>query len=377
MPKLTEIKIPNFLGGLFILFFIGWLATSCQSSTTSNNETADSLESWSLGPFVKVDSVNPVLEPGDLTFLCPILNEEVAWEAKDVFNPAAVVKDGKVNLLYRAEDFIGTNNGTSRIGLATSEDGLHFTKRPSPIFYPENDSLKPLEWDGGVEDPRVISTDDGRYFMTYTSYDGTTARLMYAISDDLISWDKYGRVLTGEFKDTWSKAGAMVAEQQGDQVIAKKINGSYWMYFGDTDLYMAVSQDLINWSPVLKDGKLKSVLAPRPGMFDSRLVEAGPFGLIRDEGILLLYNGMNLDEGGDPDLVSGAYSAGQALFSLDDPSQVIERSENYFLTPEKDYEIDGQINHVCFIEGMVPYKGNWFLYYGTADSKIAVAVCKL
>lgn len=377
MSKFTEIRIPDFLGGLFILFFNGWLATSCQSSTTSNNEIAESLESWSLGPFVKVDSVNPVLEPGDLTFLCPILNEEVAWEAKDVFNPAAVVKDGKINLLYRAEDFIGTNNGTSRIGLAISEDGLQFTKRPSPIFYPENDSLKPLEWDGGVEDPRVISTDDGRYFMTYTSYDGTTARLMYAISDDLISWDKYGRVLTGEFKDTWSKAGALIGELQGDEIVAKKINGNYWMYFGDTDLYMAVSQNLINWNPVLKDGKLKSVLAPRPGKFDSRLVEAGPFGLIRDEGILLLYNGMNLDEGGDPDLVSGAYSAGQALFSLDDPSQVIERSGNYFLTPEKDYEIDGQINHVCFIEGMVPYKGNWFLYYGTADSKIAVAVCKL
>ncbi|WP_158860316.1 glycoside hydrolase family 130 protein [Lunatibacter salilacus] len=377
MPKFTEIDTPGFLSGLIGLFVIAWLAISCQSSHTSNNETTEPLDSWSLGPFVKVDSINPVLEPGDLTFLCPILNEEVAWEAKDVFNPAAVVKDGKINLLYRAEDFIGTNNGTSRIGLAISEDGLQFTKRPSPIFYPENDSLKPLEWDGGVEDPRVISTDDGRYFMTYTSYDGTTARLMYAISDDLISWDKYGRVLTGEFKDSWSKAGAVVGEQQGDQVIAKKINGKYWMYFGDTDLYMAVSQDLINWRPVLENGRLKSVLAPRPGKFDSRLVEAGPFGLIRDEGILLLYNGMNLDEGGDPDLVSGAYSAGQALFSLDDPTQVIDRSENYFLTPEKDYEIDGQINHVCFIEGMVPYKGNWFLYYGTADSKIAVAICKL
>ena len=377
MSKLNQIETPGFLGGFTLLFLFVCFAPSCQSTQSSNKEVIDYTESWSLGPFVKVDSVNPVLEPGDLTFFCPILNEDVAWEAKDVFNPAAVVKDGKINLLYRAEDFIGKNNGTSRIGLATSVDGLQFEKLPTPIFYPENDSLKSLEWDGGVEDPRVISTDDGRYFMTYTSYDGETARLMYAISTDLLSWDKYGRVLTGDFEDTWSKAGALIGQQQGDQVIAKKINGNYWMYFGDTDLYMAVSQDLIHWNPVLESGKLKSVLAPRPGKFDSRLVEAGPFGLVRDDGILLLYNGMNLDEGGDPDLVSGAYSAGQALFSLDDPTQVIGRSESYFLTPEKDYEIDGQINHVCFIEGMVPYKGNWFLYYGTADSKIAVAVCKL
>lgn len=28
---------------------------------------------------------------------------------------------------------------------------------------------------------------------------------------------------------------------------------------------------------------------------------------------------------------------------------------------------------MCFLEGMVFFKGKWFLYYGTADSKIAVA----
>ena len=29
---------------------------------------------------------------------------------------------------------------------------------------------------------------------------------------------------------------------------------------------------------------------------------------------------------------------------------------------------------MCFLEGLVYFKGRWFLYYGTADSKIAVAV---
>jgi len=117
-------------------------------------------------------------------------------------------------------------------------------------------------------------------------------------------------------------------------------------------------------------------MQPRPGYFDSRLVESGPYALVREEGILLLYNGMNLDEGQelDPDLEPGAYSAGQALFAGDDPSRLIDRSETYFMTPEKPYEIEGQINLVCFIEGMVPFNGKWYLYYGTADSKIAVAV---
>jgi predicted GH43/DUF377 family glycosyl hydrolase len=48
--------------------------------------------------------------------------------------------------------------------------------------------------------------------------------------------------------------------------------------------------------------------------------------------------------------------------------------DTYFMTPDKPYETTGQVNQVCFIEGLVNYKGKWFLYYGTADSKIAVAV---
>ena len=48
--------------------------------------------------------------------------------------------------------------------------------------------------------------------------------------------------------------------------------------------------------------------------------------------------------------------------------------ETYFMKPDKPYEISGQVNHVCFVEGLVKFKNKWFLYYGTADSKIAVAV---
>jgi predicted GH43/DUF377 family glycosyl hydrolase len=146
------------------------------------------------------------------------------------------------------------------------------------------------------------------------------------------------------------------------------------MYFGDTDLFMATSNDLIHWQPLEEGGKLKSVLKPRPGYFDSRLVESGPFALITDDGILLLYNGMNLDgEGRDTQIASGAYCAGQALFDKSNPSELNERLEKNFLMPDKDYEITGQVNQVCFIEGMVNFKGNWLLYYGTADSRIAVA----
>ena len=350
--------------------------SACQPATKNNDVYSqnDSTSAWAILPFVKVDSVNPILVAGDNEFTCPILETMVKWEEKDVFNPAAVVRDGKVHLLYRAEDRIGKYAGTSRIGLATSEDGLHFTKRPLPVLYPDNDSLKVYEWEGGIEDPRVIEKDDGTYVLTYTAFDGKMARLLIATSTDLVHWKKHGLVLRGRYKDTWSKSGAIVGRQRGEKIVAEKINGKYWMYFGDTDLFMATSDDLISWQPVTEDGALKPVLRPREKYFDSRLVESGPYALLRDDGILLIYNSMNHDSVGDPGIPPGAYCAGQALFDKIDPTRLVGRLEQNFMRPEKPYEISGQINQVCFLEGMVPFKGRWFLYYGTADSKIAVAI---
>jgi predicted GH43/DUF377 family glycosyl hydrolase len=329
---------------------------------------------WALAPFVKADSVNPILSAGTSAFQCPIRGQTVLWDEKDVFNPAAVVKEGMVFLIFRAEDVIGRHAGTSRLGLATSIDGLHFTKEPAPIFFPDNDSMKVYEWEGGVEDPRIVESSDGRYIMTYTAYDGSFARLCLASSRDIRTWTKHGLVLRGDYTNTWSKSGAIVAKQVGERIVAEKVNGVYWMYFGDTDLFMATSTDLISWTPVEENGKLKSVLKPRPGYFDSRLVESGPYALVKEEGILLLYNGMNLDSGGDPHFKPGAYCAGQVLFDKNDPAWVIDRLERPFLIPDKPYEITGQVNQVCFIEGMVSFRDRWFLYYGTADSRIAVAV---
>ena len=109
--------------------------------------------SWVLGPFERDDEpVNPVLSPlSDSFFPCPVTGNSVAWEAKDVFNPSAVVDGGKVHLLYRAEDHVGPLAGTSRIGLASSVDGTSFQRRDAPVLFPANDSWKSIEWPGGLE----------------------------------------------------------------------------------------------------------------------------------------------------------------------------------------------------------------------------------
>ena len=366
----------------FLLICIALGVQNC--STQPDKETSESSGStnWEIGPFEKISSQNPVLLPIDSsTFFCPIRQENVFWESKDVFNPAALVRNDTLFLIYRAEDKVGIFAGTSRLGLAYSLDGSSFTRLPEPIFYPDNDEYKRYEWEGGAEDPRIVETEDGRYVLTYTSYDGEYARLCIAETTDLVEWKKHGPVFTkaydGRFLDHWSKAGAIICRKEGDKFIATRINDKYWMYWGDTDLFLASSDDLANWTPVLEeDGSVKSVLKPREKMFDSRLVESGPPAFITENGIVLLYNGMNLDTGGDQELPAGTYASGQALFDANDPSKLIDRTDTYFLYPDQEYEILGQIGNVCFIEGLVNYRGSWFLYYGTADSKIAVATAK-
>lgn len=336
-----------------------------------------------------MDSLNPILKPSpEAQFTDPVTGRIVHWEARNVLNPTAVVKDGKVYLLYRAQDA----SGTSRIGLAESEDGLHFRKVPAPVLFPDNDGMKQYEWSylkstgssqdckncfDGVEDPRVVAVDSGGYVMTYTSYDGKTARLSLATSKDLKTWTKQGLVLRDSaFRNTWSKSGAIVVQQTADGIVAAKINGSYWMYFGDTDLFMASSQNLVDWKPMTdpESGRLIAVLHPRPGYFDSRLVESGPFALEAGNQILLLYNSSNSSDLGDPSLPRFTYSAGQALFDIAEPYKLIDRKPTYLIHPDRDYEKTGEVNNVCFVEGLVSFNDRWFLYYGTADSRIAVAV---
>ncbi len=381
---------------MIVRSFAKWLITALafmvQSCTNEAGRESGS-ENWMLTGFEKIDSVNPCLTPGTGTFEDPILKRVISWENKDVFNPAAIVRNGKVYLLYRAEDTIGKYAGTSRIGLAESIDGIHFTRRPEPVLFPAEDEYKKYEWEGGCEDPRIVVNEEGRYFMTYTTYDGTTARLFVASSDDLVNWTKHGSVFknaaAGKFLNHWSKSGAVICRREGDQLVATKINGKYWMYWGDSNIYAASSDDLVNWTPIEETDPAKKqydstnhyeafkiVFAPRRGRFDSRLVESGPPAMLTDKGILFIYNSMNSDNYGDTSLPKGTYAAGQVLIDPKDPLTVLKRSENYFFKPDRPFELTGQVNNVCFLEGLVHFKDRWYLYYGTADSKIAVATRK-
>ncbi|WP_029164019.1 hypothetical protein [Anaerophaga thermohalophila] len=103
------------------------------------------------------------------------------------------------------------------------------------------------------------------------------------------------------------------------------------------------------------------------------MVEPGPPAVITDQGILLIYNSKNSPSFGDKNLEDGTYAAGQIIMDKDDPAKVLYRTDQWFISPDQPFEITGQVDNVCFVEGLVRFNGKWLLYYGTADSKIAVA----
>ena len=154
-----------------ILLFLA--IVSCQ---TPRNLVVDNFQKPKENPILQADSA--------FTFLEPITKQTVRWQKADVFNPAAIVKDNKVFMLYRCEDNPKAHLGgrTSRLGLAESTDGIHFKKNPTPVLYPDNDAFQEYDASGGCEDPRLVQTEEGLYVVAYTAWNTKIARLSIAFS---------------------------------------------------------------------------------------------------------------------------------------------------------------------------------------------------
>lgn len=277
---------------------------------------------WRIGPWTRPSIGNPVIAPNPgSTFLDPIGGAPVLWEALHTFNPAAVVHNGAIDVLYRAEDDTGAMQigmHTSRLGLAVSADGIHFTRRAAPVFYPADDSEKTREWPGGVEDPRIVEAEDGTYVLTYTQWNRETYSVGIATSPDLEHWTKHGSAFFaaegGKYANLRYKSAGIVTALRNGRLIAKRIRGRYWMYWGEGAIHLATSADLIHWIPVEgADSEPLEVLGPRPGRFDSSFPETGPPPALTRAGIVVIYNGKNAASGGDPNLPPNTYDGRRAM----------------------------------------------------------------
>ena len=313
-------------------------------------------------------SHNPILKPGTNP-----------WTAEAVLNPAAVSLGGRTHLVYRA---IGAD-GVSRLGYASSPDGIVFDKRfpypvfvaqkprnlpgharrYSPVLYPSGGS-----W-GGCEDPRMVCIE-GRVYVTFNMFDGWDYIRVAAISireEDFV---------TGQFWE-WDGPHILSKPQEIHKnwvLFPEKIGGKYAI------LHSVVPRISVAYRDSIEDIGLtepfveswvgaRDNLPAREDAWDSFVRGAGPPPLKTSQGWLLFYHA--IDER-DP----GRYKLGAMLLDLNDPTRVLHRSVAPLLSPDEQYENHGKpgIVYAC---GAVVRDGTLFVYYGGADKVICVATSPL
>ncbi len=259
------------------------------------------------------------------------------WESRTVFNCGVAQRDGKVILLYRAQ---GTENDISRLGYAESTDGLTFTREPEPVFYP----VDPTERKG-VEDPRLTYID-GRHHMFYTAWSPESIQVAHASTEDFHTWQRHGIVFPGP-------------DNKDAALFPRRINGRYCAFHRiPPAIWIAWSDDLETW------GDYQKIMEPRSGVIEPLKLGAGGPPLETPDGWLVIYHGV------DHNLV---YRLGVALLDLDDPSRIINWPTAPILSPEEPWELKGDIPNVVFTCGTAEIGDDYFIYYGGADTVIAVA----
>lgn len=357
---------------------------------------------WEI-EFQDVDPYVMSVMPGesDKTFFDPLLRREIKWE-QDVYCPTFTVHNRRLYCVYRAFG----DDDQWRMGLAWSDDGINFARADQPVFHarPEDEFLGDLRHLGVASvsygDSRLFAAEDGTYYLFFNYFSHghvNDQELAIATSRDMKNWTVHGRAfrkLTARDRDVIPELAprrfphpAIVTELAGEQLVVRKIGGKFWMYLNvhatgkPSEFCIATSANMLDWE-VLRDadGKLVHPLARRPGYFDSRYIDTTA-AVIRTDGILLIYNGINAEpEGeGDPRRQLGAHYPAQALFSRDEPFELLQRSETPFKGGDPVLEAKPQVFWYAPLYeswSLVPWEGELLLYWNHNFGRRAVGLWK-
>lgn len=357
-------------------------------------------ESWELR-FRRVNDFVLSVMPSESNkrFYDPLTGRDVRWE-QDVYCPACAVYRDCLVAIYRAYG----DDDQWRLGLAWSKDGLGWEREPLPALWPRAEAgfIEIARRNPAVSvsyaDPRLVRSEDGTFYLYFNFFQHQVAReqeLAVATTRDFVTWTVHGRVFQRVAerdedvipeKRPWRfPHPAFVCRLEDDKLVATKIGGRYWMYLnclstvGRECLCAATSEDLVHWEVVRDDsGALVHPMPLRPGRFDSYYIDTVA-AIVRDDGILLIYNGINdsPQRDGDPCLMQYAHYPAQALFDRDNPTRLLRRSEGPFLGPVPELEqLPRVFWHAPLYEAwsLVPWRGHWFLYWNHGFGRRAVGL---
>lgn len=273
----------------------------------------------------------PVLREGGIEILAFDLDDPLL----DTSDPREPSYDGEVYL-----------STLSHLRLFKSRDGVSFEDAGMPNLT----GAGPLE-SYGIEDCRVATMPNGEFLLTYTATSASGYGVGLRRTRDWQRFEHCGMILPPANKDC-----AIFAETVGDQYVC--FHRPSGVGLGGNFIWLAFSPDLRHW------GRHVCIAHTREGMWDSARIGAGAAPIRTERGWLAIYHGADANQ---------RYCLGALLLNLDDPSQVLARSETPIMEPEADYELDGFFGNVVFTNGHLCDGDALTLYYGASDTVICSA----
>lgn len=290
----------------------------------------------------------------------PILStSDWPYSANSVFNAgAALYPNGDTLLLVRVED----RRGISHLTTACSRDGItdwqidrRPTFMPDPADYPEE------IW--GIEDPRITWVPElEKYAIAYTSYSTSGPLVSLALTTDFRTFERKGSIMPPDDKD----AALLPRRFDGRWALIHRPIANY--PYGRANIWISFSPDLKHW------GDHTLMLEARRGAWwDANKIGLSPPAIETKEGWLIIYHGVRTTPAGC------LYRLGLALFDLEDPRILIKRGDEWVFGPLEPYERLGDVGDVVFPCGVTqnPETGELRLYYGAADTSIALAIADI
>jgi len=316
-----------------------------------------------------------------------------SFESEGVLNPAVIKVKNTIHLFYRAV----TKDNYSTIGYCKlSAPMVVQSRNETPLLFPQ------FEYEfQGLEDPRIVEIE-GTYYLSYTAFDGINALGALATSTDLVHWQKHGiivpKITYEEFKHFAESEGTInekyvrfndyqKSHDKQDRKIflwdknlilfPRKINNKfYFLHRIKPDIQIVVAVNKLKdltidfWQNYFYHFDENIVLSPKYH-HEVSYIGSGCPPIETADGWLLIYHGVH-------DTLKGyVYSACAALLDLDNPQKEIARLPYPLFFPEKEWELKGEVNNVCFPTGAVLDNDTLYIYYGAADERIAVASVSL
>lgn len=309
-------------------------------------------------PVIHRFSGNPVLSAKDIPF-----------EATLIFNAGVTKYQGKYVMIFR-NDYHYTKTGPfgfegTNIGLAYSNDGIHWEVQSKPCFQLNDQEII------RAYDPR-LTVIDGRCYMCFAADTGHGLRGGIAVTDDFEKFE----ILSMSVPD--NRNMVLFPEKIGGQYFRLERPFPVYSRGGKDrfDIWISDSPDLIYW------GNSKLLLGVENVPFANDKIGPAAPPIKTKHGWLTTFHAVDIDpsrgKNGWEEFWRKRYTAGIMLLDLEDPSQVIGISKEPLIVPEVTYEKDGFRNDVIFPGGMIlEDNGEVKIYYGAADTVECLATANV